>query len=61
MSASVRQSITIPVEAEAARENLNVSYRCFMAVADPECKNEPGKDLIREIFGKDAIAEDSIL
>jgi hypothetical protein len=50
------------VEAEAAaRENLKVTYRRFMAEADPERKGEAGKDLIRAIFGKDAIAEDSIL
>jgi hypothetical protein len=50
------------VEAEAAaRENLNGTYRRFMAEADPERKGEAGKDLIRAIFGKDAIAEDLIL
>jgi hypothetical protein len=50
------------VEAEAAaRENLNATYRRFMAEADPERKGEAGKDLIRAIFGKDAIAEDLIL
>lgn len=49
------------VEAEAvARENLHASYRRFLAETDPESKNEAGKDLIRTIFGKDAIAEDSI-
>ena len=49
------------VEAEAkARENLNTSYRVFMAEADPARKEEAGKDLIRAIFGTDAIAEDSI-
>ena len=50
------------VEAEAAaRENLNTTYRRFMAEADPERKGEAGKDLIRAIFGKDAIAEDPVL
>ena len=49
------------VEAEAAaRENLNATYRRFMAEADPERKGEAGKDLIRAIFGKDALAEDPI-
>jgi len=48
-------------EAEAAaRENLNATYRRFMAEADPERKGEAGKDLIRAIFGKDALAEDPI-
>ena len=50
------------VEAEvAARQNLNSTYRRFMSEADPQRKNEAGKDLIRAIFGKDSIAEDSIL
>ena len=30
------------------------------AEADPERKGEAGKELIRAIFGKDAIAEDPI-
>ena len=50
------------VDAEAAaRQNLNAAYRRFMAEADPARKDEAGKDLIRAIFGKDAIAEDRIL
>ena len=50
------------VEAEAAaRANLSATYRRFMSEADPERKSEAGKDLIRAVFGKDAIAEDSLL
>ena len=50
------------VEAEAAaRANLNATYRRFMTEADRERKSEAGKDLIRAVFGKDAIAEDSLL
>jgi len=50
------------VEAEAAaRADLNARYRRFMSEADPARKGEAGKDLIRAIFGKEAIAEDSIL
>ena len=50
------------VDAEsAARAHLNSTYRRFMAESDPERKGEAGKDLIRAIFGKDALAEDSIL
>ena len=50
------------VEAEAAaRDNLNATYRRFMSEDDSRCKGEAGKDLIRAIFGKEAIAEDSIL
>lgn len=49
------------VEAEeAARENLKTSYRRFLSETDPRSKDEAGKQLIRAIFGKDAIAEDSI-
>ena len=50
------------VEAEtAARENLNVAYQRFMSEAAVERKNEAGKDLIRAVFGREAIAEDSVL
>jgi hypothetical protein len=45
----------------AARASLNATYRRFLAEADRERKDEAGKDLIRAIFGKDAIAEDSLL
>jgi len=31
-----------------------------MSETEPNLKGERGKDLIRAIFGKDAIAEDSI-
>ena len=49
------------VRAEAeAKEQLKSSYKRFLAENDPARKNEAGKDLIRVIFGKDAIAEDSI-
>ena len=49
------------VRAEAeAKENLQASYHRFLAEGDPARKNEAGKDLIRAIFGKDAIAEDSV-
>ena len=50
------------VRAEAeAREQLKASYDRFLAESDPARKNEAGKDLIRSIFGQDAIAEDPIL
>jgi hypothetical protein len=50
------------VEAEAAsRKNLNATYRRFMSETDPERKGEAGKDLIRAIFGKDPVTEDSTL
>ena len=50
------------LEAEAeARANLNPTYRRFMSESDPARKGEAGKDLIRAVFGKDAIAEDPLL
>ncbi len=49
------------VDAEAeARESLNATYRRFMSEADPKRKGDAGKDLIRAIFGKDALAEDPV-
>lgn len=49
------------VEAEAeAQANLNATYRRFMSEADPKRKGEAGKDLIRAIFGKEALADDSV-
>ncbi|SPE23310.1 conserved hypothetical protein [Candidatus Sulfopaludibacter sp. SbA3] len=50
----------LEVEAEA-RASLNATYRRFMSESDPERKGEAGKDLIRAVFGKDAIAEDPLL
>ncbi len=49
------------VEAEAAsRDHLNTTYRRFMAEDDPQRKGEAGQDLIRAIFGENAIADDPI-
>jgi hypothetical protein len=48
------------LEAEAAaRSHLNATYRRFMNESDR--KGEAGKDLIRAVFGEDAIAEDPLL
>lgn len=44
-----------------AKAELNSAYRAFLREKDPPRKDEAGKQLIRAIFGKDAIAEDSIL
>lgn len=50
------------VRAEAdAREQLQLAYRRFLDESEATRKNEAGRDLIRAIFGKDSIAEDSIL
>lgn len=49
------------VRAEAeARENLKAAYRRFINEREPTQKDEAGKDLIRAIFGADAIAEDTL-
>jgi hypothetical protein len=42
-----------------AHAQLEAAYRRFMG-ENPRLKDDAGKDLIRAIFGKDAIAEDSI-
>jgi hypothetical protein len=44
-----------------AKENLKATYKRFLDEREPVLKNEAGKDLIRAIFGKDAIAEDTVL
>jgi hypothetical protein len=44
-----------------AKENLKTAYQRFLNEREPSQKEEAGKDLIRAIFGKDAIAEDPIL
>jgi hypothetical protein len=49
------------VRADAeAKQQLKAAYRKFVEEAEPERKNEAGRDLIRVIFGKDSIAEDSV-
>jgi hypothetical protein len=44
-----------------AKENLTTAYRKFLKEQEPLKKEEAGHELIRAIFGKDAIAKDSIL
>jgi len=44
-----------------AKEKLKAAYRRFMDEQEQKAKNEAGKDLIRAIFGTDAIAEDTLL
>ncbi len=49
------------VQAEAAvRAGLTGAYEKFMAEGDPVRKSEAGANLIRAIFGSDAIAEDPV-
>jgi len=50
------------VQAEKdAKENLDKAYRTFLKERDVSKKDQAGRDLIRAIFGKDALAEDPIL
>jgi hypothetical protein len=50
------------VRAEAeAKENLRATYKRFMEEQEPGRKEEAGKDLIRAVFGKDAIAPYTVL
>lgn len=44
-----------------AKENLKSAYTRFLSEKEPSRKDEAGRDLIRAIFGKDAIAEDPVL
>jgi hypothetical protein len=44
-----------------AKEDLKTAYRRFLKEQEPSKKEEAGRDLMRAIFGKDAIAEDPIL
>lgn len=44
-----------------AKENLKAAYKRFMSEQEPNRKDEAGKDLIRAVFGKDAIAKDTVL
>jgi hypothetical protein len=46
-------------ETEAAQQ-LKTAYRNFVGEAEPERKNEAWRDLIRAIFGKDSLAEDTV-
>jgi hypothetical protein len=43
-----------------AKQRLKAAYKRFIKEQEPARKNEAGKDLIRAIFGKDALAEDSL-
>jgi len=43
-----------------ARENLKAAYRRFMHEQEPARKEQAGRDLIRAIFGDEAIAEDTL-
>ena len=68
----MRQSVTIPAPLAAlaerglhakidAKESLTRAHRRFMDENEPARKNDAGKDPVRAIFGKDAIAGDRVL
>lgn len=62
MSRAIVAMVERGVRAETdARENLKSAYRRFLKENEPVAKEEAGRDLIRAIFGKDAIAEDTLL
>jgi hypothetical protein len=44
-----------------AKENLKAAYQNFLKEQEPAKKDKAGHELIRAIFGNDAIAKDSIL
>jgi hypothetical protein len=49
------------VQAEKeAKDNVKAAYNRFMNEREPKRKESAGKDLIRAVFGADAIADDSI-
>jgi hypothetical protein len=49
----------VRAEAEAKRQ-LKTAYQNFVEETEPVRKNEAGRELIRAVFGKDSIAEDSV-
>jgi hypothetical protein len=42
-----------------AKENLKAAYKRFIGEQEMSAKNEAGKELVRAIFGTDAVAEDT--
>jgi predicted RNase H-like HicB family nuclease len=51
---------TRPPQVRTVEVEVGASYHRFMTEADPQEKGEAGKNLIRAVFGKDAIADDSV-
>ncbi len=43
-----------------AKEQLKATYHRFVEENDPAKKNDAGRDLMRAVFGKDSVAEDSV-
>ena len=62
VSRAVASLVARGVQAEQnERESLDAAYDRFMNQSDPQHREAAGKDLIRAVFGKDAIAEDPVL
>jgi len=62
MSMPVRTKPQRGIQADLnAKETLKAAYKLFMNEKKPGSKNEAGKELVRAIFGTDAIAEDTPL
>jgi hypothetical protein len=60
---SVRQSVTTPASVvggvrRTAEERLEARCNRFLAETDPVLKSDAGKELIRAIFGTEAVGED---
>jgi hypothetical protein len=63
-SRPIRQSVTIPrprgIRAQLdAQANLQATYQRFSKERAPSRKEAAGQDLIRAVFGTDAIAKDA--
>ena len=62
VSRAVASLVARGVQAEQnERETLDAAYDRFMNEGDPQQREDTGKDLIRAVFGRDAIAEDPVL
>jgi hypothetical protein len=51
--------MTSPALTPPSSRELKAAYHRFMKEQDPALKEEAGRDLIRAIFGNDALAEDT--
>jgi hypothetical protein len=61
VSRAVASLVARGVQAEQSeRKSLDAAYHRFMSESDPQHREDAGKDLIRAVFGKDAIAEDPV-
>ena len=61
LSRAVVSLVAKGVRAEMSeKEDLEASYGRFISEKNPAKREGAGKDLIRAVFGKDAIAEDSV-